>query len=571
MTALIPVSSEVLLSNLYKIVGRRHVLCREAAMRRFVTGYRYGHGRAAAVVRPGTLVEFWRVLLLCVQARAVIICQAANTSLTGGATPDGTDYAGPVIIINTNRMRQVHLLDDGHQVICLAGTTLYELESALRPLSRVPHSVIGSSCIGASVVGGVCNNAGGAMVQRGPAFTQMALFAQLGEDGQLRLVNHLGIDLGTEPEDILVRLERQEYNAADVLVYSDRWGSDREYSQHVRQLESTPARFNADPRRLFEASGCAGKLAVFAVRLDTFERPTRMQTFYLGTNLADDFARLRRDILTTFRTLPISAEYLHRDAFDLAAGYGKDMFLAIRHLGTDRIPALSRLKSRYDAVIGGLVPRLCSDRVLQALSHLMPQHIPFRLRDFRNRFEHHLILTVADEAIEETAVYLADVFKTVSTDYLACEPAEAEKAQLHRFVVAGAAIRYHAVHPERVSAIVALDVALPRNEMDWQVELPHEVRSQVYSQIAYGHFFCHVFHLDYLVRQGEDPQHVKALLLQMLQCRGAEYPAEHNVGHLYEAKPALAAFYRSLDPCNQLNPGIGRTTKGRRWDGAGTC
>ncbi len=33
---------------------------------------------------------------------------------------------------------------------------------------------------------------------------------------------------------------------------------------------STPARFNADPRRLRESAGCAGKLAVFAVRLDTF-------------------------------------------------------------------------------------------------------------------------------------------------------------------------------------------------------------------------------------------------------------------------------------------------------------
>jgi hypothetical protein len=37
---------------------------------------------------------------------------------------------------------------------------------------------------------------------------------------------------------------------------------------------------------------------------------------------------------------------------------------------------------------------------------------------------------------------------------------------------------------------------------------------------------------------------LKLLMLEILQARGAEYPAEHNVGHLYQAKPQLAAFYR---------------------------
>ena len=35
-------------------------------------------------------------------------------------------------------------------------------------------------------------------------------------------------------------------------------------------------------------------------------------------------------------------------------------------------------------------------------------------------------------------------------------------------------------------------------------------------------------------------------LSALLDARGAEYPAEHNVGHLYEAKSALADFYRSI-------------------------
>ena len=53
----------------------------------------------------------------------------------------------------------------------------------------------------------------------------------------------------------------------------------------MRDVEAdTPSRFNADQRRLHEASGSAGKLAVFAVRVDTFAKPQSEQVFYVGTN-----------------------------------------------------------------------------------------------------------------------------------------------------------------------------------------------------------------------------------------------------------------------------------------------
>jgi len=49
--------------------------------------------------------------------------------------------------------------------------------------------------------------------------------------------------------------------------------------------------------------------------------------------------------------------------------------------------------------------------------------------------------------------------------------------------------------------------------------------------------------------------------------RGAQYPAEHNVGHLYYAKPALINHYMSLDPRNFFNPGLGRTSICLHWRG----
>jgi D-lactate dehydrogenase (quinone) len=54
-----------LLDELRSIVGRRYVLITPQSTRRYRTGFRFGIGPALAVVRPGTLVEQWKVLKVC--------------------------------------------------------------------------------------------------------------------------------------------------------------------------------------------------------------------------------------------------------------------------------------------------------------------------------------------------------------------------------------------------------------------------------------------------------------------------------------------------------------------------
>ena len=551
-----PSDEKQLIERLIAIAGHRYVLTGAAGTRRFSTGYRFGSGPVLAVVRPGTLIEQWRVLEACVAAGVIVIPQSANTGLTGGSTPHG-DYDRPVVIINSLRVKGLHLLRGGEQILCLPGTTLYDLEKALAPIGREPHSVIGSSCIGASVIGGICNNSGGALIQRGPAYTELALYAQVDADGRLHLVNHLGLDLGDDPEEILDRVQDGRF-AADSLHHEGRASDDR-YGAHVRMIDApTPARFNADPSRLFEASGSAGKMMLLAVRLDSFPKPQRTATFYIGTNDPAELTALRRAVLGDFASLPVSGEYIHRDAFDIAAVYGKDSYLAIRHLGTDRLPALFALKARID----GLVPRL-GDRLLQFASRLFPSHLPLRMRQWRDRFEHHLILKMEGQGIEEARAYLARAFPSAQGDAYECSEQEAQAAFLHRFAVAGAAVRYRAIHAREVEDIVALDIALRRDDREWFESLPQDIEQHLLHKLYYGHFFCHVFHQDYIVRKGTDPHALEQKMLQLLDKRGAEYPAEHNVGHLYVAKPELAAHYHALDPCNCFNPGIGGTARER--------
>ncbi len=341
-----------------------------------------------------------------------------------------------------------------------------------------------------------------------------------------------------------------------------------DYADIVRAVdEPTPARFNADPRRLFEASGSAGRLIVFAVRLDTFIKPAREAVFYIGTNDINDLNQIRRRMLLEAPELPVSAEYIHREAFDFADTYGKDTFVAIRRLGTDRLPHLFRAKGLADRIARRLrfLPAAFSDHVLQAASRLFPDHLPNRMRGFRNDYEHHLILKVADTAVDFARSLLCEIQASGSVGMFECTLQEAEAAMLHRFAVAGAAVRCRAVHPDTVEDIVALDIALPRNTRHWLERLPNEIESQLVGKLYYGHFFCHVFHQDYLVRKGCDPIALERRLLELMDARGAEYPAEHNVGHLYRAKPDLAKHYRKLDPCNCLNPGIGDTSRRRHW------
>jgi len=555
-------TDSALVDDLKAILGDRRVLTDPAASERWRTGWRSGGGPAEAVIMPQTLVQMWRALKACVAHDRIVIMQAANTGLTEGSAPNG-DYDRPVVVVNTLALDAVHVIGEGRQVVSCAGGTLHRLEALLKPYGRQPHSVIGSSCIGASVVGGVCNNSGGALVKRGPAYTEQALFARLDADGELRLVNHLGIDLGDNPEMMLKRVQRGAFRPEDI-DWGEARASDDRYEERVRDVAAdTPARFNADPRGLHEASGCAGKLAVFAVRLDTFPQEEGAKVYYVGTNDTAALTALRRTLLSDLPELPVSAEYMHRDIFDVARRYGKDTLLLIHWLGTDWLPAIFTLKGRLDARVNAsrYLRENLVDRLMQGLSRLAPEALPKRMLAFRDRFEHHLILKVSGAVAAQTEAMLE---ATVGREgWFACDAAEAKKAMLHRFAAAGAAVRYAAVHDEEVQDVLALDIALRRNDDDWFETLPAEIEKDLVAKLYYGHFLCHVFHQDYIVRKGADPAALKARMLALLDRRGAEYPAEHNVGHLYEAKPALRAHYEACDPTNSFNPGIGKTSKQR--------
>ena len=560
-------SEQSIIKRFISVVGERYTLVDDSKKSPYCKGFRFGSGKALAVIKPGSLVDIWRILKICVDADIAVIMQAANTGLTGGSTPDGNDYDRQLVIISTMRISDIQLINNAKQIIGLTGSTLFGLEDTLKPFGREPHSVIGSSCIGASIVGGICNNSGGAMVQRGPAYTELSLFAQIDADGYLTLVNNLGIKLGETPEQILTNLEQKNYQPSDI-DYSEKRASDNTYHQRVRDIDATtPSRFNNDGRRLYEASGCAGKLAVFAVRLDTFAIPKKQQVFYIGTNDPAALGKIRRDMLSNFRSLPVSGEYLHRDCYDASKKYGKDTFVVINKLGAKFIPKMFALKRSVDRIADNLkfLPSKLSDKIMQYLSYLWPNHLPKRMEAYRDQYEHHWIVEMSNQGVEEARHYLTTFFQQHEGNFFECTADEGDKAILHRFVAGGAIGRLHAMKAKELGSIMTIDVAFPRNEKDWFETLPPEIDNLIAVKLYYGHLFCHVMHQNYILKKGVDGKALKNKILATFDARGAEYPAEHNVGHEYFAKASLQAFYKKIDPTNAFNPGIGRTSKRKHW------
>lgn len=556
-----------LIKQLRDVVGGNQIHTTDVSKKSFSKGFRFGAGEVLAVVKPETLLEVWELLQICVKNNVIVITQAANTGLTGGSTPDGKDYDRPVIIINTMRIDDIQIIDEGKQIVGLAGSTLFDLENKLKPYGREPHSVIGSTSIGATIVGGICNNSGGSLIKRGPAYTELSIYAKITNDGELVLVNDLGIDLGEYPEQILSNLQYGNYSESDIY-HPNKLASDNQYEERLRGIdEETPARFNSDSRRLYGASGSAGRVIVFAVRVDTYPAAKKTKVFYVGTNEPDVLWKIRRDILSTFKNLPTTGDYLHRACYDATKKYSKDNFIVINKLGTNFIPTLFALKRKVDLIASGFsfLPNKLSDRLMQFFTNFFPNHLPKRMEEYRDKYEHHWVIETSDEAIDESREYFNEFFKNNEGDFFECDDIEGEKALLHRFVAGSAIGRYHAIHQDKVGPMMSLDIAFPRNEKEWFEKLPKEIDDLIEVKLHYGHLFCHVFHQNYIVKKGVDAKLLKEKLLKTFDERGAEYPAEHNVGHEYDAKPVLKGFYRKLDPTNSFNPGIGRTSKLKDW------
>ncbi|WP_395371987.1 FAD-binding oxidoreductase [Komagataeibacter diospyri] len=116
------------------------------------------HGRALAVLRPASTEELSRLVQFCNEHDVPMVPQGGNTSMVGGATPDGS---GREVVICLSRMNRIRNIDPHDLTMEIeAGVTLKAAQDAAKEAGfMLPLSI---SSEGSAQIGGVlATNAGG--------------------------------------------------------------------------------------------------------------------------------------------------------------------------------------------------------------------------------------------------------------------------------------------------------------------------------------------------------------------------------------------------------------------------
>ena len=151
------------LDELRGVVGAAHVLEGGSDPAYEQDWRRRWHGRARAIVRPGSTAEVAQVLACCAAHGVPVVPQGGNTGLVGGGVPDGS---GTQVLLSLRRLNRIRSLDQANLTLTAeAGCVLQQVQEAaqaqglLFPLSLAAE---GSCTIG----GNLATNAGGTQVLR---------------------------------------------------------------------------------------------------------------------------------------------------------------------------------------------------------------------------------------------------------------------------------------------------------------------------------------------------------------------------------------------------------------------
>jgi FAD/FMN-containing dehydrogenase len=152
------------LDRLKEIVAERNVITDDHGRAPFENDWRdQWHGRAAAVVKPGSTGEVAAVVKVLAGERIGIVPQGGNTSMCGGSVPD---ESGTQVVVNLSRMNRVREVDAANNTMTAeAGCVLASLQELADDNGRLFPLSLGAE--GSCEIGGnLSTNAGGTGVLR---------------------------------------------------------------------------------------------------------------------------------------------------------------------------------------------------------------------------------------------------------------------------------------------------------------------------------------------------------------------------------------------------------------------
>ena len=576
-----------LISKLKDICGTENVITSELEKKVYCTGARIQHenGTALAVITPTSLRDVVKALQVIVDAQCVVLPQGANTGLTGGSTPRGDNGDGdsrPYVVVNMKKhLNTFFPIDDGRRVVCLAGAGIADLATFMSSWKRLEsHSILGSTFLNPTVAAGVAYGSGGTQLRKGPAYTDRAVYIQITQDkwgkNIVQVVNTLGVE-GLQDEDCpnASALEQLDIYARDVQTNYRR--AMAKSSNKGLELKSSMAepykakltnfqpptsnqvnRYNADTTSVSHVNRSEGKVFVLATVHDTFESPTQKLTYWISFDTLETAYQFRQQVaLDNPRDLPMSMEYMNDDTVDVINSSGSVLGNIISTVGmmSPIIGWLWNIKLKIEALPFTWAPTIC-DTLLYKFNNLMPQLLPPVIYQMTKEYKHHVSLTMGDWNQNELhhfqqrlQTFVEQQKNPNSVKVYTCQSnKEEEQLNIFRFVAAPA-FRTWCIGTDTEG--FSVDYALPHD----CTSIP-PLSTSIPKRMRYAHFGCNVVHEDIA-----GPETLKYKLKHIVEKDyDGKLPAEHGHGTEYMAPSNTQNRWKSMDPLNVMNPGIGGTS-----------
>lgn len=457
---------------------------------------------------------------------------------------------------------------------------------------------MGSTFLNPTTAAGVAFGSGGTQCRKGPAYTERALYLKVTtnkwQEKVVEVVNTLGIE-GFEDIDLPPKQARKQMDTVAYRV--DTWGRwikegyerDMKYSlpelsdatlqkpshsSHVgyaaklcRRDSASVSRFNADTSGP-ELCRSEGKVIILATVHDTFPKPKKTKTYWFSFDTLDTALQFRRLVaLDNPADLPVSMEYMDRDAFDVVDEAGRVLGTTIKLVGTSS-PIVRRLwnvKLWIEALPYPSAPRWI-DTFLYRINGIFPALLPREIMDMGRNRDHHVVMTIGDFGDGNMDRIIHRINKFASE--MGSEKVKLLECASPREVAALSAFRFVAAPAFRTWCVgkglqgYSVDYALPKNGG----ATPHLVSGNVsvgdsntpVKRMRYSHFACNVVHEDLAYGPEVDIEEAKHIFKKVIEHEcGGKLPAEHGHGTEYVAPPETQERWKNMDPLNILNPGVG--------------
>ena len=121
--------SSALLDRLARRLGRKGFTTDAGDMAPWLSDWRGRyHGRSAALLSPASREEVVEIVRLCAAEKVPLVPQGGNTSMVGGATPDGS---GDSLLLSLRRMKRIRAIEPAANLaVCEAGVILADLHDS---------------------------------------------------------------------------------------------------------------------------------------------------------------------------------------------------------------------------------------------------------------------------------------------------------------------------------------------------------------------------------------------------------------------------------------------------------